>query len=86
MNGPTTGSEYQKLKRKEKQNAQAMRLLRKQMISTFQCTQCHRKFSGRFARIKWRKVQGINMETLVCPDVKCDAPVVMIKEAGELGV
>src|SRR5208282_4906040 len=39
LQGPTTGAEYEELKRKEKQNAQAMALLRRQMASTFQCTQ-----------------------------------------------
>lgn len=82
--GPTTGREYEDLKKAEKRNEQAMKLLKRQILSTFQCTQCRQKFSGKFARIKWRKVQGIDMETLVCFDPKCDAPVVMIEDAMNL--
>jgi len=81
VNGPTTGSEYQELKKREKQNAEAMKHLRRQMASTFQCTQCKKKMSGKYARVKWRNVDGINMETLACFDQKCDAPIVMIEDA-----
>ncbi len=86
LQGPTTGAEYEELKCKEKQNAKAMALLRRQMASTFQCTQCKRKFSGKFARIKWRTVQGVFMETLVCFNPKCDAPVVMIEDGLDVRV
>jgi hypothetical protein len=86
ISGPTTGSEYEELKQKEKQNAKAMALLRRQMASTFQCTQCKRKFSGKFARVVWRKTQGVLMETLICFDEKCQAPVVMIKDGLAMGV
>ena len=81
LEGPTTGLEYEELKRKEKQNNEAMAFMRRQMASTFQCTQCKRKFSGKFARVAWRTIQGVFMETLVCRDQKCDAPVVKIVDA-----
>ena len=86
LNGPTTGSEYEDLKRKEKRNANAMALIRRQMRSTFQCTQCKKTFSGKFARVKWRTVQGVLMETLVCFDSKCDAPIVMIEDGLDVRV
>ena len=79
--GPTTGAEYEELKKKEIGNSKAMAHIRRQMASTFQCTQCKRKFSGKFARVKWRNVDGIFAETLVCFDSKCDAPIVCIVDA-----
>lgn len=82
--GPTTGSEYQELKKKEKQHAQAMHFLKRQILSTYQCTQCKRKWSGRDVRVKWRKQDGVNMETLVCPNKKCDGPVIMVEDAANL--
>lgn len=81
LNGPTTGSEYEALKKKEVEHKQAMHLLKRQMLSTYQCTQCKRKFSGKLARVKWRTTEGVNMETLVCPDQRCDGPVVMVADA-----
>jgi len=84
--GPTTGSEYEELKQKEAQNAKAMQFIRRQMASTYQCTQCKRKFSGKIARIKWRNIDGVNTETLVCFDQKCDGPIVVIRDALEMRV
>ena len=78
--GPTTGSEYEELKKKEKQNAKAMAHMRRQMAAFFQCTQCKQKFSGKYARIKWLNLDGVLAETLVCKDAKCDAPVIMIED------
>ncbi len=86
LNGPTTGTEYEELKKAEKKNAKAMAHIRRQMASTFQCTQCKRKFSGKFARVKWRNVQGVLMETLVCKDSTCDAPVIMIEDGLDVRV
>jgi hypothetical protein len=63
-----------------------MALIRRQMRSTFQCTQCKKTFSGKFARVKWRTVQGVLMETLVCFDSKCDAPIVMIEDGLDVRV
>lgn len=82
--GPTSGREYEELKRKEKQQAAMNAHLERQMLSTFQCVQCKRKQSGKFVRVKWLKQDGVNLETLVCSDVKCDAPVVVIQDAGPL--
>ena len=81
LNGPTTGAEYEALKKKEAQHKQAMHLIRRQMLSTYQCTQCKRKWSGKHARVKWRTQDGVNMETLVCPDSHCDGPLVLIEDA-----
>jgi hypothetical protein len=80
LSGPTTGAEYEELKQKEILNSKAMAHIRRQMASTFQCTQCKRKFSGKFAVVKWLKTEGVLMETLICFDQKCAAPVVMIKD------
>lgn len=82
--GPTTGSEYEQLKKAEKQNQKLMLLLERQMRSTFQCTQCKKKWPGKFCRIKWRTIDGVNAETLVCPNQKCDGPVIMIEDAMNL--
>lgn len=82
--GPTSGSAYEDLKAKEKQNRAAMLHLKRQMLSTFQCTQCKRKQPGTQVRVKWMKTEGVDMETLVCRDPKCDAPVVMIEDARDL--
>jgi len=84
LNGPTTGREYEELKKASQRNEVAMAHMKRQMLSTFQCTQCRTKFSGKFARIKWRKVDGIDMETLVCFDQKCDGPIIMIEDALDL--
>lgn len=82
--GPTTGREYEELKKKEKEHGQAMHLLRRQMLSTYQCCQCKRKWSGKHARVKWRQTEGVNMETLVCPDSHCDGPLVLFEDAADL--
>lgn len=79
--GPTSGSAYEDLKQKEKENRLAMQRLKRAMLSTFQCTQCHTRQPGTDVRVKWGKVEGVEMETLVCRDRKCDAPVVMIEDA-----
>jgi hypothetical protein len=84
LNGPTTGQAYKEFKEAEKKNAALMQLMKRQMLSRYQCTQCKKKFYGKFARIKWRNVDGVQTETLVCPDSKCDAPVIMIEDAMNL--
>ena len=81
MNGPTTGQAYEDLKTKEAENRQMQQHLKRQILSTFQCLQCRRKQSGKNVRVKWRKEEGVNMETLVCFDTHCDGPVVMIEDA-----
>jgi hypothetical protein len=74
--GPTTGREYEQLKQNEARNEQVKRLLERRMVTTYQCTQCKRKWPGVHVRVKWRKQYGVNMETFVCPDSHCDAPVI----------
>lgn len=82
--GPTSGKAYEELKAKEQKQAVINAHLERQMLSVFQCTQCRRKQSGKNVRVKWRKVEGVNMETLVCFNPACAAPVVMIQDAGPL--
>lgn len=82
--GPTSGKAYEELKAKEALHSQRNALLERQMLSTYQCTQCKRKQSGKDCRVKWRKTEGVNLETLVCFDPKCDAPVICIQDAGPL--
>ncbi len=84
LNGPTSGAAYEDLKKKEKAQEQMNAHLQRQILSNFQCTQCKRKQRGRDVRVKWLKLDGVNAETLVCFDPKCDAPVVMIQDAGPL--
>lgn len=84
LNGPTVGREYEELKKKEAAHKQAMHLLKRQMLSVYQCTECKRKWSGKLARVKWRKTEGVNMETLVCPDPHCDGPLVLYQDAMSL--
>jgi len=79
--GPTTGSEYQQLKKKEREHKQAMHLLKRQMLSTYQCTQCKRKWSGKNVRLSWKLIDGVQAEVLKCPMSSCDAPVVLIEDA-----
>jgi hypothetical protein len=82
--GPTSGKEYEDLKVREKQQAAMNAMLERQMLSTYQCTQCKRKQIGKHVRVKWLKQEGVNMETLVCFDGKCDAPVILLHDAGPL--
>lgn len=83
ITGPTTGSEYEELKKKEMANAKAMQFIRRQMASTFACIQCKKRFSGKFARVKWRNIDGVQAETLVCFDSTCDGPIVLVKDGGD---
>ena len=82
--GPTSGPAYEDLKRKEQEHRASMLRLQRAMLSTFQCTQCHKIQPGTEVRVKWMKPEGVEMETLVCRDRKCDAPVVMIEDAKNL--
>lgn len=82
--GPTSGAAYQELKRKEQERKQLNIHLRRQILSTWRCTECKRVWIGKDVRVKWRKVDGVNMETLVCPDPRCDGPVIIEKDAFSL--
>jgi hypothetical protein len=79
--GPTSGTAYEELKRKETENQAAMMRLKRAIFSEYQCTQCKRKMSGALTRVKWLTLDGVKAEALVCCDTRCDAPVVMIKDA-----
>lgn len=82
--GPTTGAAYQELKKKEAQHRQEMHLLKRQILSTYQCTQCKRKQRGADVRMKWEMKDGVNMQLLVCRFPSCDGPVVLIEDAMSL--
>lgn len=82
--GPTSGAAYEDLKRKEKEHRASMLRLQRAMLSTFQCTQCKQRQPGTEVRVKWMKQEGVEMETLVCRDRKCDAPVIMAEDARDL--
>ena len=53
--------------------------VQRDMRSEWQCTQCKKTFMGRNLRVV---VRG-RVEVLVCPDKRCDAPVVRIKDPDE---
>lgn len=82
--GPTTGAAYQELKKNEAKHKQEMHLLKRQILSTYQCIQCKRKQPGAFVRMKWEIKDGVNMQLLVCRNPKCDGPVVLIEDAMSL--
>ena len=84
LEGPTSGRAYEELKKEDAINKQRMHFLRRQMLSVYQCTQCQQKMSGKFCRVKWRNIDGVQAETLVCRDVRCDAPVVLVEDAADL--
>jgi ribosomal protein L37AE/L43A len=84
LNGPTTGAAYQELKRNEKEHRVRNAILERQMRSTYQCTECKRRQSGKNVRVKWRKIEGTLSETLVCFDTHCDGPVILVQDAGPL--
>jgi hypothetical protein len=54
---------------------------KRQMLSRFQCLQCKKTFWGKWCRVKWRNLDGVQTETLVCPDQTCDGPTVMVQDA-----
>ena len=80
--GPTTGAAYEELKKNEKNHEAANRLLKRQMLSNWQCTQCKRKWRGTL--IRFRIVNG--KEQLTCPDAHCDAPVVICETVEQIAV
>jgi hypothetical protein len=80
--GPTNSNqELDRLKKSEASFKQVKVHMQRQLRSKYQCIQCKRKWSGKLVRIKWVKQDGVNMETLVCPDTHCDSPVVMVEDA-----
>jgi hypothetical protein len=83
-NLPLIGVDPKKLEEREKVNARNKLHLRRQVLSTWRCTQCKRTWSGKFVRVKWELIDGIRTELLVCPDKRCDGPVVVFKDAFDL--
>lgn len=82
--GPTSGAAYEDLKAKEKEHREANLRLRRAILSTYRCTQCKRVQSGANVRVRWMKFHGVEAETLVCANPRCDAPVVVIEDAANL--
>jgi hypothetical protein len=93
--GPTSGMEYEQLKRAEPDAKKARWLIERYLRSILQCTQCKRKFSHfnpsrereilcRAPRIRWLKVEGRMQESLVCFDPACDGPVIVAQDILEL--
>jgi hypothetical protein len=83
-NLPMVGLDQQRLDEKQKQHQRMSIHLRRQMLSTFQCTECKRKWSGKNVRIKWALQDGLKVELPVCPDLKCNAPVMIFRDALDL--
>ena len=90
--GPTTGQELQDLKVSDEKAKQLKFHIEHQLRNVWGCTQCKRLFSWfssnpvrnilkRAPRVKWRKIDGVNAETLVCFDPRCDAPIVCVEDA-----
>jgi hypothetical protein len=84
LNGPTTGAAYEDLKEREKEFQQLNLLLKRQMLSTYQCVNCHQKTPGKLARIRRAKIDGVETDLLVCPRPRCDGPLIMIEDAADL--
>lgn len=78
--GPTSGSAYEDLKKREKDQYQFMLRLKRAILSTYQCQQCKKKMSGGNVRPKTVSIDGIETQILVCSDPKCDAPVTLIED------
>lgn len=82
--GPTSGSAYEDLKRREKEQYQFMLRLKRAILSTYQCQQCKKKISGAHVRIRTTTIGGLETQLLVCSDPKCDAPVTLIEDVLDL--
>lgn len=78
---PMVGLDPGTLDAKGQEHRKRKLLLERQMRSTYQCTQCKRKFSGRYVRVKIRNEGGTKMEVLVCPDPRCDGPVIVVEDS-----
>jgi hypothetical protein len=93
LNGPTSGSEYEQLKAKEKQAREMMLRIKRELLSVHVCPQCGWKGRGDgtrancnigACRIKRATLHGVEMELLVCPDTRCDSPVLRVEDAMDL--
>lgn len=72
------------LKQKAAEHHKRKLQLERKMRSTYKCTQCARVWWGRYVRVKLTKVGGVEVEVLVCADPRCDAPVVVERDALDL--
>jgi hypothetical protein len=66
---------------KQHEHKQRMAIIQRQMRSVYRCTECKRKWVGRDVRVVQRRINGTMMEVLVCPDRRCDGPVVLFQDA-----
>ena len=79
------GIDPAQLEEKKRQHARVNLELQRTMHSTYQCTQCKRKYPGKFVRIKEARLAGgVATTVMVCPDKSCDAPVVLVVDALDL--
>jgi len=72
--GPTSGSEYEQLKKREAQKRVVDEILLRLMRKFWKCNQCGKIWPGTQIRPQWSK--ALQAEILVCADPSCDAPVV----------
>lgn len=76
--GPTSGSEYDRLKKAEQRFKSDKASLLRLMRATWKCSQCAREWKGEDVRVK-KAAPDTEDVVFVCPDRKCDAPVVILK-------
>ncbi len=81
--GPTSGKEYEDLKKKEQHNDAAAKLMRRLMLSNWKCIQCKRVWKGTLVRIRF---DDFHKEKFYCPDPRCDAPVVMCETVEQIAI
>lgn len=95
LNGPTSGSEYEQLKAKEVEARAMMLRIKREMLSVHKCPQCGWQGRGDgtqanrnlgACRIKRAKLHGVETELLVCPNTRCDSPVLRIQDAADLRI
>ena len=72
--GPTSGSEYEQLKKREAEKRELNKNLLALMRKFWKCSQCGKIWPGTRIRPQWSK--ALQTEILVCADPACDAPVV----------
>jgi hypothetical protein len=87
MVGPTSGAEYEKLKKDEKSALQVKQQIERYLRSTVQCTQCKRRWSWFNPKEGWSEKGSVVVkwmsghEVLTCPDLKCAGPCVVVEDA-----
>jgi len=84
--GPTSGAAYEELKRNEKNQAALNKVMRRQILSNWKCTQCKRVWKGSLVRFSMNVIGGKTFESFKCPDTSCDAPVVICETVEQIAV